>query len=275
MKRSVLLLTLALATAAAAQQPRDSQSSGPEVKSGNITARQEAPSYSDVYCAGFMGNQPLHKVGYVAGGWGTPHDVRFADGNYVYLHGGGFSAGAQYWIVREQRDLNRYETFRGQAGLLRRVGRVYSDIGRVRVLAIRGNLAITQVEFNCSDIMEGDAAIPFEERQIPELRGKINFDRFAPPNGKLTGKIVLGKDFDDLLGTGKKAYLNVGANRESRSATTSAPCATTKATATMMWIICRSKPRTWMIVRYRRGCFPTHASATFLASAWGRWSCCE
>jgi len=27
------------------------------------------------------------------------------------------------------------------------------------------------------------------------------FDRFAPANGKLTGRVVLGKDFDGVLGT--------------------------------------------------------------------------
>lgn len=202
MKRSLVLLLLAVATAATAQ-----------VKLSNIVTRQQAPTYSDVYCAGFVSNQPLQKVGYVAGGWGTPHDVRFADRGYVYLEGSGFSEGAQYSIVRQERDPNRYETFRGQAALLRQVGRPYSDIGRVRVVEVRGKMAITQVEFNCSDIMEGDAAIPFVERQTPALRAKINFDRFAMPNGKLTGRIMLAKDFDDLLGTGRKAYLNVGANQ--------------------------------------------------------------
>jgi len=203
MKRSLVLLMLAVATAATAQQ----------VNSTNIVTWQQAPTYSDVYCSGFVSNQALQKVGYVAGGWGTPHDVRFVDREYVYLEGKGFSAGAQYSIVRQERDPNEYETFHGQAALLRHVGRPYSDIGRVRAVEVRGNMAIAQVEFNCMDIMEGDAAIPFVERQTPTLRAKINFDRFAPPNGKLTGKIALAKDFDDLVGMGRKVYLNVGANQ--------------------------------------------------------------
>jgi len=213
MKRSVVLLMLAMATAVAAQQGQAPPASAPQTKLSNIVARQQAPTYSDVYCAGFITNQPLQKVGYVAGGWGTPHEVRFVDREYVYLEGSGFSVGAQYSIVRQERDPNRYETFRGQAALLRHVGRAYSDIGRVRVVEVRGNMAITQVEFNCTDIMEGDATIPFAERPTPALRAKINFDRFALPNGKLTGRIMLAKDFDDLLGTGRKVYLNVGANQ--------------------------------------------------------------
>ncbi len=213
MKGKVVLLMLTMATAVTAQQGQAPQASAPQVKSTSIEVRQQAPTYSDLYCAGFITNQPLQKAGYVAGGWGTPHEVRFMDREYVYLEGSGFSVGAQYSILRQERDPNRYETFRGQASLLRHLGRAYSDIGRVRVVAVHSNMAITQVEFNCTDIMEGDAAIPFAERQTPTLRAKINFDRFALPNGKLTGRIVLAKDFDDLLGMGRKVYLNVGANQ--------------------------------------------------------------
>src|SRR5271169_3963177 len=120
MKRSLVLLLLAVTTAATAQ-----------VKLTNIIAtRQEAPTYSDVYCAGFISNQPLQRSGYVAGGWETPHQTRFVDGGYVYLEGSGFALGSQYWLVRQVRDLNHYESFRGQGTLLRQLGRPYADIGR-------------------------------------------------------------------------------------------------------------------------------------------------
>ena len=36
---------------------------------------------------------------------------------------------------------------------------------------------------------------------------------FCPSNGKASGRIVLAKDFDLLLGTGSKVYMNVGANQ--------------------------------------------------------------
>lgn len=213
MKRSALLLVLAITTAATAQQGQAPEASAPLVRITSIAARQQPPTYSDVNCDGFISKQPPHKVGYVAGGWDTPHQVRFADREYVYIEGSGFSVGAQYALVRRERDLDRYETFRGQNALLRQVGHPYADIGRVRVVAVHNNIAITQVEFNCTDIMDGDAAIPFVERQIPTLRSKTNFDRFAPPNGKLTGKIVLSKDFDTMAGMGRKVYLNVGSNQ--------------------------------------------------------------
>jgi len=208
MKASVVLLMLAMATAAVGQQGQ-----APQTTLTNIVARQQAPTYSDVYCAGFITNQPLQREGFVAGGWGTPHMVRFSERDYVYLEGSTFAVGTQYSIIRQERDPNLYESFRGQRALLRHLGRAYSDVGRVRVIAVRNNMAITQVEYNCTDVMEGDAAIPFVEKQTPSLHPKISFDRFAPPNGKLVGRIVMEKDFDTMAGTGRKVYLNVGANQ--------------------------------------------------------------
>jgi len=214
MKASVMLLVLAMANVAVAQQERAAaQGQTPVVPATNIVTREVAPTYTDLYCAGFITNQPLQTRGYVAGGWGTPHVVRFSSGDYVYLQGSTFSVGALYSIVRQERDPNLYEPFNGQHAMMRQLGKNYSDVGRVRVISVRDNLAITQVEFNCTDVMEGDAAIPFVERSSPAIRQQVSFDRFAPANGKLTGRIVLIKDFDTMAGTGRKLYLNVGSNQ--------------------------------------------------------------
>ena len=41
----------------------------------------------------------------------------------------------------------------------------------------------------------------------------LRFDRFLPTGSKVSGRIVMGKDFDSELGTGQKVYFNVGANQ--------------------------------------------------------------
>jgi hypothetical protein len=69
------------------------------------------------------------------------------------------------------------------------------------------------VEFSCDPINPGDVVVPFVEKPPVTFRVPEHFDRFAPPNGKLSGRIVLGKDFDSELGTGMKLYMNVGSNQ--------------------------------------------------------------
>jgi len=41
----------------------------------------------------------------------------------------------------------------------------------------------------------------------------VRFDRYLPASNKVSGRIVMGKDFDSQMGTGHKVYMNVGANQ--------------------------------------------------------------
>ncbi len=210
MKRILLLVVLAgvaHAQSAPAQQP---STPAPQVALTNIVERAQAPTYSDSYCAGFITDQGVPRDKYVSGDWGTPHQTKSTDRDYVYLAGGGYQEGARYTILRELRDPNVSEDFKGQRGMLKPMGQPYAEVGRVLVVGAHGNTGITQVEFSCAEIMPGDLAVPFAPREVPTLRATSRFDRFAPPNGKLTGHIVMAKDFDTLLGTGQKIYLNVG-----------------------------------------------------------------
>ena len=59
----------------------------------------------------------------------------------------------------------------------------------------------------------GDIAVPFATKASVPYREAVRFDRFAPSNGKLSGRIVLAKDFDSEIGTGNKVYMNVGASQ--------------------------------------------------------------
>jgi hypothetical protein len=131
----------------------------------------------------------------------------------IYLEGRGYSAGAEYEVVRALRDVNEYETFPGQAKMLKQTGQPYEEVGRVKIIDTRSKVAIGQVEYSCDGINPGDTAIPFAEKQAVTFHTPIHFDRFLPASGKLSGRIVMGKDFDSVLGTGHKVYLNIGANQ--------------------------------------------------------------
>src|SRR5215475_13056754 len=203
----LLLATVAWAqdtTMASAGDANAPQNTSPTSGSFPIE-RVQTPTYADLYCAGFINKQVLPNSNYVAGGLQTPNTTKFVTGDIVYLAGTGYSTGAQYTILRELKDQNRYEVFPGQKKVLDATGQPYGEIGRVRIVDMRSKMAIGQVEYSCDPINPGDIAVPFH----PPLR----FDRFVPSTGKLSGRIVLGKDFDSVLGTGMKVYTNVGSNQ--------------------------------------------------------------
>jgi hypothetical protein len=215
MKKTGLLLIL-LATAAWAQSGSDGGAN--DVPQGTLpttnsfpTERVQTPTYADMYCAGFISKQMLPDANYVMGGLQTPSTTKFTRGDMVYMHGTGYSTGAEYEVLRALRDVNEYEMYPGEKKLLKTTGQPYEEVARIRVIDTRSKAAIAQIEYACDGVNPGDTTIPFAEKEIVAFHTPVRFDRFLPAGNKVTGRIVMGKDFDSQLGTGQKVYLNVGA----------------------------------------------------------------
>jgi len=215
-KTGLLLLLMVTASLAMAQSATASTPDAAGIISTSVNVpfvRFQTPTAADIYCSGFLTKDRIPDANYVNGGLQTPTSTKFEIGELVYLAGSGYQAGQLYSIIRELRDVNEYEIYPGERKVLAAAGRPYGEIGRVRVVDTRSHSAIAQVEFSCDPINPGDIAVPFVERPPVTFRVPGHFDRFAPPNGKLSGRIVLGKDFDGVLGTGMKLFMNMGSNQ--------------------------------------------------------------
>src|SRR5580658_2310861 len=114
-KTGLFVLVLSLATAAWAQGGDTSSGDVPQGTAPTTasfpTMRVQTPTYADLYCAGFISKQTLPDANFVAGGLQTPTTTKFTRGDMVYLEGTGYSAGAEYEVVRALRDVNEYEMF--------------------------------------------------------------------------------------------------------------------------------------------------------------------
>jgi hypothetical protein len=218
--KKIGLLVVLMAAVAGAQTASDAASAVATAPEGTIATsanfpiqRVQMPTYADVYCAGFINRQSLPDANYVAGGLQTPSTTKFVRGDVVYLRGQGYTAGAEYEIVRALRDINEYEMFPGQRKLLKATGQPYEEVGRVRIIDTRSKAAVAQIEYSCDPINPGDTAIPFAEKTMVPFHAPLRFDRFLPTGSKVSGRLVMGKDFDSTLGTGQKVYFNVGTNQ--------------------------------------------------------------
>jgi hypothetical protein len=87
------------------------------------------------------------------------------------------------------------------------------EVGRVKIIDTRSRAAVAKVEYSCDPLNPGDTAIPFAEKQMVDFHPPLRFDVYMPSSSKVSGRIVMGKDFDSVLGTGQKIYMNVGANQ--------------------------------------------------------------
>lgn len=215
MKKAVLFLLPLMASFTWAQQagtPEPSPDGTVATTLNFPVERVQTPGPADLYCAGFVGKAVPHDK-FVLGGLESPSTTRFANRDAIYLNGKGYALGQQYSIVRELTDPNRYELFKGQWAALKAAGQPYAELGRVRIIDTRGKSAIAKIEFSCDGIVPGDLVVPFVEKPTTAVHPPLRFDRYAPSNGQVSGRILLAKDFDSELGTSGKVYLNIGANQ--------------------------------------------------------------
>jgi len=217
MKKTGLLLVLLAAASLSAQDAAPASADTPAGTTPTSATfpfeRVQTPTHADLYCAGFINEHRLPNVNFVAGGLQTPNTTKYANGEVVYLAGSGYQVGQQYTVLRELRNPNRHEAFGGQDHLLKQLGQAYAEQGRVKIVDTRQKMAVAYIEFSCDPIVPGDIVVPFVEKQPIAFRPPLRFDRFAPAGAKTSGRIVLARDFDGLVATGAKVYMNVGSNQ--------------------------------------------------------------
>jgi len=221
MKRVVLALVAFLTFSAGLSFGQGTQPSQPQ-GTGLVPAQStnfgriepaNAPTASDMYCAGYITSERVPETHYVVGGWNLPDQVKYASSNdWVYIYGAGMKEGDRLQIVRRVRDPNHYEGYKGQKAAVKAAGQTYFERGYARVINVQRNVAIARPELSCGEMIPGDIAIPFVEREKPVFRN-VKLDRFAPANGKTIGRILLADEFDIFVGSKRKVYLNIGADK--------------------------------------------------------------
>lgn len=209
MKKAALLLVLCAPLAFSQQAPRPT----PDRASTNLSERVQGPSYSDMYCAGFISKESYSKGNGIVAGAESPNQTQFHQGDVVFLEGSSYQEGSRFSVLRELRDPNSSHAFAKQAGAISQLGQPYADLGRVRVTAVRGQTAVAVIEFSCAPMVSGDLVVPFQEKPPLPYRAKTAFERFPAGQGSVTGRVVMAKDFDYLLGAGQKVYISAGADK--------------------------------------------------------------
>lgn len=205
-------LVLALVFAAASLGQLASQAQVVRVIGGGSGVGNK-PTPAEMYCSGFITTKRVPSDHYVAAGWNSPDQTRYAAPvDFIYIRGRDIKVGDRYEIVRHAKDPDHYEFYPGESGAIRNAGEPYFEMGYAKVIDVQKHTAVAVPELACADIVVGDVAIPFVERAAPVFR-VVPVERFTPPNGKPVGRIVMANQFDNLLGTKYIAYINLGENK--------------------------------------------------------------
>lgn len=184
--------------------------------SGLVAAAQDRPTVprpGDIYCSGTVTSESVPQDTYVITGEQSATKITFDEGDYVYVNKGssqGVKVGDEYSVVRAVKDPYGIEWTKSEFAILHKMGTVWEDEGRVKVLVVRPDVSIGQVEHSCDYVQRGDILLPFTERPAPPLKSEANFDRFAPANGKPLAMVITGKKFQQQVGNEDIIYVNLG-----------------------------------------------------------------
>jgi hypothetical protein len=183
---------------------------------GIVAAAQDRPVVprpSDLYCSGLVTSESVPQDTYVITGEQSATKITFDEGDYVYVNKGsdqGVKVGDEFSVVRAVKDPYGIEWTKWEFAILHKMGTVWEDEGRVKVIVVRPGVSIGQVEHSCDYVQRGDILLPFTERPAPPLKSEANFDRFAPANGKQMAMVITGKKFQQQVGNEDIIYVNLG-----------------------------------------------------------------
>jgi hypothetical protein len=176
----------------------------------------QAPTPGTLYCAGIVTSEAVPRDTYVITGRESNYNITFNEGDYVYISKGsaqGAKVGDEFVAVRPVEDVNRVDWTKWQTAILRKMGTVWEDEARLKVVVAQQNVSIAQVVHACGYVERGDVALPFAERPSPPLKSEERFDRFAPPNGKALAMVIAGRNFQQQAGRNDVVYVNLGASQ--------------------------------------------------------------
>jgi hypothetical protein len=170
-------------------------------------------SQADLHCAGFYTHRTIETSLTIQGSEDAGFKNEYGAGDYVYLSKGKDAitgTGGMYTIIRPEVDVNRQEAFPGQRMMLIGLGTYYAEIGSAEVVALHDHSATAKIVTSCDLIEAGDFLVPYNAATAPVYKMPHVTDRFAPSSGKAMGIVAAARDFDQWLGEGKIAYINMG-----------------------------------------------------------------
>jgi hypothetical protein len=185
------------------------QETQPTLVTDNL--RREAPPVvkgNNLYCAGFIQTGKFDTSLEIVGGDEEGETRHYEQGDYVYISGGsakGVEVGDEYSIIRPRGKMHSPFSNKGKLG-------VYTqELGLLEVIEVRSDVSVAKIILACDDVLLGDLLRPGDDRVSPLKRPDDVMERFAEPNGKSVGRIVLARDGQETVTKDQIVYIDLGA----------------------------------------------------------------
>lgn len=181
---------------------------------GSLLAQSSAqPFPNDVYCSGTVTSESVPQDNHVISGEQSDTKVVFEQNDLIFVSKGtsqGVKNGDEFLVVRPVEDPTKYEWTKWQNAILHKMGTVWEDEGRVKVVDARADLSIAHIDHVCGYVQRGDVLLPFVARPEPSLKPIAKLDHFAPLTGKPLAMLISSQKFLSQVGKNDFVYVNMG-----------------------------------------------------------------
>ena len=170
--------------------------------------RAAAARDSELYCAGYIEYAPNYSALEIVGGEEEQEQYSYSAGDFVYIRGGsqqGVRVGDEFTVVRPRGQFkSKLSKKDGWLGVFTQ------EVGRLRVVEVKEKVSVAIVAGACDMLMLGDLLRSAPVRTSPAAQIEDEFDRFADPNGKPRGRIVMARDMREMLSLEQVVYIDLG-----------------------------------------------------------------
>ena len=204
----VFILSLALLPAVAFTTNAQTTAPTPQIVPPSRDQVQRVAGESRLFCAGYIRYQSLPNMPEIVGALEEQEQRTYSDSDVVYLNAGseqGIREGQNFQIIRPRGDVKGVH--KQKRGFL---GTYLQEVGQLRVLKVRENTSAAQITFTCDTAVLGDLLMPIPDRESPLRRAEGNFDIFADPSGKQTGRLMMAKDNREMVTSNDIVYIDLG-----------------------------------------------------------------
>lgn len=186
----------------------------------SVFARQQSSDQSeplakrsDIYCTGFIADNPPRVDLQVVGAEKENQKVTFAQGDVVFLNrgrGAGIQPGAVYYIIRPVGMINHPFT-------KKKLGYLVRELGLLRVVEVGNQTSTAEITVSCDTVEFGDLLKPYEEYTGPNVGETRPLPRFGEGSGGTTGQIVMAPGFHENLSANRVVYIDLGSRQDVRA----------------------------------------------------------
>ncbi len=162
---------------------------------------------NNLYCAGFIQTAPVSTNVEIVGAEQEQEQHAFKFGDYIYINSGansGVKVGDLYSVMRPRGIFKSPFSSKGD------LGRYVQEVGAVEIVKVKSEVSVAKITTSCEVVLMGDLVQPMTRRTSADTRKQLPLDRFAEPNGKTTGRIVLARDNREMLARDEIVYIDLG-----------------------------------------------------------------